>query len=199
MSDTAENRSQEVEEGLTGDLAPSSPLEPSELECLRSELEIKKQSEKEQTDRYLRILADFENYKKRIQKDQADQAKFANERLIKELLTVSDNLERALNHSKETRDFDKMVEGVDLIYKNFHAAISKFGVAPIHCLNLPFNPAYHQAVGQVEVPDSSDDAENKIVNEIQKGYFLYERVLRHSLVIISKKGPSSTEQTPEAS
>ncbi len=135
----------------------------------------------------MRTLADFENYKKRTQRDQADALKYANEKLIKELLPVLDNLERALAHSRETRDFDRMMEGVELIHKQLLSGLGKFGVAPIESLHQPFDPALHQSIGQVEVEEGSDAKENQVVGETQKGYHLNDRVLRPSLVMIAKK------------
>lgn len=166
-------------------------------EKLRSELQKKEQAARESHDRYLRTLADFENYKKRAQKEQMEQAKFANEKLIKEFLPVIDNLERALAHSKETKDFDKMVEGVELIQKQLLSTLAKFGVRPIDSLHQPFDPFLHQSIGQVESEESSDGKEDHVVGETQKGYFLNERVLRPSLVLVSKKkSPSGEEKDP---
>ena len=159
-------------------------------EKLRAELQQKEQAARESHDRYLRTLADFENYKKRAQKEQMEQAKFANEKLIKEFLPVIDNLERALAHSKETKDFEKMVEGVELIQKQLLSTLAKFGVRPIESLNQPFDPFLHQSIGQVE-SDRPDEKDDQVVGESQKGYFLNERVLRPSLVLVSKKKSSS--------
>lgn len=166
-------------------LSESAPAESEER--LRAELQKKEQAARESHDRYLRTLADFENYKKRAQKEQLEQAKFANEKLIKEFLPVIDNLERALLHSKETKDFDKMVEGVDLIQKQLLSTLAKFGVRPIESLHRPFDPFLHQSIGQVESEEGSGEKENQVVGETQKGYFLNERVLRPSLVLVSKK------------
>lgn len=172
--------------------------EEPDIQQLRSELQKKEQAAKEWQDRYLRTLADFENYKKRAQKEQIEQAKFANEKLIKEFLPVIDNLERALLHSKETKDFDKMVEGVELIHKQLLSAMGKFGVRPIESLHRPFDPFLHQSIGQVESEPGSDQEEDQVVAETQKGYFLNERVLRPSLVLVSKKkgSPAGEEKGP---
>ena len=109
-----------------------------------------------------------------------------------------DNLERALSHSKETKDFDRMVEGVELIHKQFLSALEKFGVRQIESLHQPFDPFLHQSIGQVESDENSGEKENQVVGETQKGYFLSERVLRPSLVLVSKKkaSPSDEEKDP---
>jgi len=142
---------------------------------------------KENHDRYLRTLADFENYKKRNQKEQADLIKFSNERILLEMLPVIDNFNRALTSSKETKDFEKIVEGIEMIQKQFLSGLEKFGVRPIESLNQPFDPFQHQAVGQSPVEEGSGVDENQVVAETQTGYFLNDRVLRPSLVIVAKK------------
>jgi molecular chaperone GrpE len=182
----------ETEEG-----ASSSSEE--EVKRLQSEIEEKDHAVKEAHERTLRVMADLENYKKRIQKEQIEQAKFANERLIKEILPVIDNLERALSHSKETKDPEKISEGVELIHKGLLSVLEKFNVQPIESLGKPFDPFHHQSVGQVEMEEDSEIEDNEVVVESQKGYFLNERVLRPALVLLSKKKEVSIvkEETPE--
>ncbi|NKE69172.1 nucleotide exchange factor GrpE [Candidatus Manganitrophus noduliformans] len=169
--------------------AEDAPAESPEkvIETLRAGYEKKEEEARQAQERFMRTLADFENYKKRAQRDQSDALKYANEKLIKELLPVIDNLERALAHSRETRDFDRMMEGVELIRKQLLSALGKFGVAPIESLNHPFDPSLHQSIGQIEVEEGSDAEENQVIGETQKGYHLNDRVLRPSLVMIAKK------------
>ena len=183
-----------------GEIASGLPSsEGTELDLIRNELKTKEQAVKEQVDRYLRTLADFENYKKRSQKDQIEQAKFSNERLIKEFLPVLDNLDRAIAHSRETRDFEKILAGVELTYKEFISVLSRFGVNPIESLHKPFDPTYHQAVGQVELKDGAGPPDDHVVNEVQKGYCLHERLLRPSLVMVSKKASPQVSEDAEGS
>ncbi len=155
------------------------------LKALQAALLKKTEEAKKAEQQYLYILADFGNYKKRVQKDSVEQAKFANERLIKELLVVLDDLNRAILHSKETEDFATMREGLDLILKQFSACLNRFGVTPIDCLHKVFDPAFHLAVGAVERPE---EEQNRVIEEIQKGYFLHDRVIRPSTVLIARKG-----------
>jgi len=169
------------------------------LNRLQASIEEKDQAVKDAHERTLRVMADLENYKKRIQKDQIEQAKFANERLIKELLPVLDNLERALSHSKETEDPEKIIEGVELIHKGVLSVLEKFNVRPIESLGKPFDPFHHQSVGQVEAEADSEIEDNQVIVESQKGYFLNERVLRPALVLVSKKKKLSSvkDEMPE--
>jgi molecular chaperone GrpE len=196
----------EYANGAAGPAEPTPEVVPKqvvqELEdkvaALCADLAKKEQAVREAQDRSLRALADFENYKKRSQKEQTEQARFANERLIRELLPVLDNLERALSHSKTTQDFANMLEGVALVHKQQLSVLSKFGVRPIESLDAPFDPLIHQSIGQVELDATiSDDADPRVVSEAQRGYFLHERVLRPSLVTIGvKKAPvaSATQE-----
>ncbi len=174
--------------------------QPDEVAALCADLEKKEQAAREAQDRYLRTLADFENYRKRSQKEQAEQARFANERLIKELLPVIDNLERALSHSRATQDFANMLDGIALVHKQQLSVLSKFGVRPIESLNAPFDPLIHQSIGQVDLEVSggynAEDADNRVASEAQRGYFLHERVLRPALVVIGVK-KKSIETTHE--
>lgn len=174
---------------------------PSETEVLQAELETQKKAAKLAQDQYLRTLAEHENYKKRTQKDRSEQIKFANEGLIKETLPVIDNLERAITHSNETRDFEKMLEGVVMIKKQLLAVLNKFGVRPIESIKQPFDPFVHQSVGQVEVEADAEIEEGHVAEEAQKGYFLNDRVLRPSFVLIAKKtqAPTGTEDDSESS
>lgn len=176
-----------VENDGAGSPSPPSGFSEAQAEghlvaALRLEAEQARRAAAESDDRHLRALADFENYRRRVQKDQADQINLANERLIREGLPVLDNLERALAHAKTSRDFDKMVEGIDLIYKQQVTLLEKFGVRVIESLGQPFDPVRHQSVSQTEA--ASPEQENRVVSEYQKGYMLHGRVLRPSMVVI---------------
>jgi molecular chaperone GrpE len=107
---------------------------------------------------------------------------------------VLDNLDRAISHSRETEDAGKLIEGVDLIRKQFLDVLSKFGVTVLESLGQPFDPHRHQAVGQVE----TDEEENRVVREAQKGYFLHDRLLRPSMVVVSKGRAQTRENDSSA-
>lgn len=146
----------------------------------------KKTEELQQVERkYVYLLAEFDNYKKRVQRDLAEQTKFANERLLREMLVLVDGLERAILHSKEAPNAQKIAEGVELILKQSLACFGRYGVLPMESLGKPFDPAYHQAVGQV-VRHGFD--ENQVIEEVQKGYLLHDRVLRAAMVLIAQRG-----------
>ena len=149
-------------------------------------------------DKYLRLAAEFDNYKRRVQRDQSDTIRFANERLFKDLLPTLDNLERALQSGREQALIEGLLEGVELTYKHFLDTLQKMGMQQVASVGELFDPAKHQAVGQVE---SLTVPENVIVDEYQKGYFLHDRILRPAMVTIAKAqtepGDGETRQSKE--
>ncbi|MBN1827771.1 MAG: nucleotide exchange factor GrpE [Deltaproteobacteria bacterium] len=134
-------------------------------------------------DKYLRLAAEFENYKKRVERDKSDLLNFCNENLLRELLPALDSIERALEHAQNTIDFNAFLEGFKLIRDKVIAVLGKFGVEPIEALGKPFDPNYHEAMMQVET-DRHDH--NFIVEEYEKGYLLNGRLLRPSKVSVAK-------------
>jgi molecular chaperone GrpE len=142
--------------------------------------------------RYVRLAADFENYKKRLAKEKADIIAYGNEELIKALLNVLDNLERALSHSERPEeDVKAVLEGVKLVHKQFLSLLEKFGVEPVPAeRGLEFDPRVHQAIERVE---SADVESGRIISEMLRGYTLKERLLRPALVSVSKGSGESRD------
>ncbi|HET6371192.1 MAG TPA: nucleotide exchange factor GrpE [Nitrospiria bacterium] len=192
-SQDARRRFEDLEKTLP-EQAPGEETLDEEKSRLSAELGEKEREFKELYDRHIRTVADFENYKKRALKDQAEFSKFANEKLLKELLPVVDNLERAIASSKETREISKLIEGVDLIKKQFLDVLSKFGVTALESLGEPFDPHRHQAVSQIE-GEGAD--ENRVVAEAQKGYLMHDRLLRPAMVAVSKKRETGSKNSGE--
>ncbi|MDH5525796.1 MAG: nucleotide exchange factor GrpE [Nitrospirota bacterium] len=133
--------------------------------------------------RYVRLYAEFENYKKRVGRENEDFRKYANEGLLKELLGVVDNLDLAIGHGREAENNEKMLEGVEMIRKQFMDVLEKFGVSSIPALGQPFDPSVHQAISQIETTDHADGA---VAEEYRKGYFFHQRVLRPAMVVVAK-------------
>jgi molecular chaperone GrpE len=168
--------------------APALPSDPAELQKQLSE---KTQEAEEHYSRLLRLAADMENLRKRQDKERADLLLYANENLIKELLPVVDNLERALEHGRQSEAPDAMLEGIDLVYQGFLKALAKFGVTPLNSVGQQFDPAFHNAVMQeetTEVPDCT------ITKELQKGYLMNQRLLRPAMVVVARNN-QDTENT----
>jgi molecular chaperone GrpE len=156
--------------------------EGTELEEARKALAAKTEEAKTFQDKYIRLAAELENFKRLAQKQKQDYSQFANESLLKELLPIVDNLERALKCVQEGRTTDGLVQGVELTLKQFTETLAKFGVKPIASLGASFDPARHQAVARQE---STTAPENTVIEEYQKGYQLHDRILRAAMVVVA--------------
>ncbi len=182
----------------SGASAPETPDESASADEtqteLQSELSAKDTEIQELNEKYLRLAAEFENYKRRVQRDQSETIRFANEKLLKELIPTLDNLERALQCAREQPESEGLLKGVELTHKQFLDTLEKCGVSQVSSIGEPFDPTKHQAVGQVE---SSTIAENNVVDEYQKGYFLEERILRPAMVTVAKAKTGHETETPE--
>ncbi len=134
-------------------------------------------------DRVLRLSAEFENYKKRKQRELDSFKRFANETVFKQLLTIVDNLERAIASTKETSDQEVLLKGVELTYGEIVKLFETFSVKPVEAENQIFDPNFHQAVTQEETSEVPD---NTITKVLQKGYLLHDRLIRPAMVVVSK-------------
>ncbi len=175
-----EDRQQQAE---TQEAAPQGSEEKLLEEAPREEGVLKLEEQlKELNDRYLRLYAEFDNYKKRVARDRQELFREAHEGLLRELLPSLDNLERALQHAQESTQ--GLVEGVEMTLKELRRTLEKFGLRPIEALGRPFDPRFHHAVSQVERDDVQDQT---VVEELRKGYMYGEKVLRASLVAVSRR------------
>ena len=169
------------------------PAETNDTETTESkdELIVKlaafKQETEQEHERLLRLSAEFENYKKRMSRQMDEFRKYANESLLKDLLSVVDNLERAIQTSGDETDTSLdacVIEGVEMTLNEILKILNKFHVTPIDALGKPFDPAFHEAVMQEE---SEEHAENTLIRELQKGYLIHGRLLRPAMVVVSKE------------
>jgi molecular chaperone GrpE len=151
----------------------------------------------ENYDRLLRVTAEFENYKKRADREMNDFRKFANESLLKEILPIIDNLQRALDvDCTGNEDVHKRFrEGVEMTLKGLLESLGKFGVVPLAAYGKIFDPNFHQAVSQEE---SEKHPDNTVSRELQKGYLLNDRLLRPAMVVISKQPAPRGDKGPAA-
>lgn len=151
---------------------------------LKNEIEAARMEASSNWDLYLRERADLENARKRHQRDKEDALRFANDRLLKEMVPVLDNLERAVAHAEQGGDNNQgLLEGVNMTINQFRKVLEDFGVKPIKAVGASFDPNLHQAMGQIE---SAEQAPNTVVTEFQRGYLLHDRLLRPSLVMVAK-------------
>jgi len=135
-------------------------------------------------DKLLRLHAEFENFKKRGIKEKQQFVKFANEGLIYELINILDNFERAFDSANKMNDFKSLHQGVEMILKQIHQLLEKNGVKKIECLGKAFDPTHQEAIAHIE---TDKDPENTVVEEVQKGYLLEDKLIRPAVVKVAKK------------
>lgn len=138
----------------------------------------------ELNDKYLRLYAEFENYRKKVSKEKQDLMKYGAERLAYELLSVVDTLELGLQHASEGESEEGVRTGIEMTLKEFQRVLEKFGVKKVDATGKPFDPVYHEAMTQI-INDEVN--EGTVLDEFRKGYLYHEKLLRPSLVSVSKK------------
>ncbi len=161
------------------DEADSSPDRDAQLAAAKAEAD-------EYRDRMLRMAAELDNFKKRSAREMDDLRKYATENLIRQLLTVVDNLERAIE-STAPEDDQGIRDGVLLTLQEIMKILERHHVTPIEALGEPFDPVYHQAMSQ---EPSADQPPNTVIKEFQKGYLIHDRLLRPAMVVVSKAAES---------
>lgn len=150
---------------------------------LKKELAEAQEESKNYYDKYLRALAELENTRKRAARDKEEYLKYSSIPLIKRLLPIIDDLERALDTSADNQDYGILKKGLEMIAKNLNQVIEDEGVNSIEALGKPFDPQYHQPL---IVEESGEYPENTVIEQMQTGYILNDRVIRPSLVKVSK-------------
>lgn len=158
--------------------------EADPVTALQQELAAALEEKQKNWDLYLRERAELENFRKRMQREKEDLVRFANENLLRELLTVIDNLERAIEHARSNEEtVQGLLEGVEMTLSQCRKLLEKFGVTPVTAVGEPFDPSWHEAMGQLE---SAEHPANTVLQELQKGYVLNDRLLRPAMVLVSK-------------
>ena len=159
----------------------------AELKVLREELAKKDDYQ----DVALRLQAEFDNFRKRSAKERQEFIKYANEGLILELVGILDNFERSIKAADQKQDFKLLHQGVDMISKQLHKLLQEKGLKRIECIGEKFDPVRHEAI---EVVESDDAEESKVLEELQAGYMLNEHVLRPAMVKVVKNKPEIVEE-----
>jgi len=183
----------EEEKSLHGKEKAEEKKESTPLEKLQAQLEEKTRESSEYFDKWLRLRAEFENFKKRMQKEKADLLKFGNESLLRALLPVLDNLNRAIEHGKNANENSPLLGGVEMVQKEFLTILERFGVKPFQAVGEVFDPEKHEAISQEE----SELESNLVISAAQGGYFYHDRLLRPARVIVSKGKADPTKETSE--
>lgn len=148
------------------------------------ELEAAKATIEEQKDKYLRLSAEFDNYRKRTLKEKAELIKNGGEKAISAILPILDDLERALQNMQKADDVKAMYEGIDLIYQKFLKGLSQEGLQKMEPVGEVFDTDYHEAVALVPAP--SEDLKGKVLDCVQTGYKLNDKVIRHAKVVVAQ-------------
>jgi molecular chaperone GrpE len=182
-----------------GKIVPEAPETEEEITettegKLRKELDIAKKQLDEEKDKYLRLNAEFDNLRKRTLKEREEFIKYANEKLIQEFIDVFESLERGIENARKTDNKDKLIEGMELVYKQFKLVLEKNGLVPIKALGEKFDHSRHEAMMQTLTDDTE---EGIILEEFAKGYMLNGKILRYSKVRVSKKKGSEEESDTE--
>ncbi|MER2262570.1 MAG: nucleotide exchange factor GrpE [Psychrobacillus sp.] len=173
---------QEVVTEDTNETEEATNEEATEVEEV-DELTLVKQQLEEEQDRLVRLRADFENYKRRVQKDKEADYKYRAQSLLNDLLPVLDNLERALAVEATTEEAISLTKGVDMVYRSLVAAVEKEGLESVESEGKPFDPNLHHAVMQEN--DETQDS-GIVLQELQKGYKLKDRILRPAMVKVNE-------------
>lgn len=150
-----------------------------------SEVEIKEAELKALNDKYTRLYSEFDNFKRRTQKEKLALYKTANEDVFQTLLPVMDDFERAKQSMDETQDYESLKSGVDLIFNKLLGAFKANGVNPIESpIGKKFDLDLHEAIAQIPAPEKK--LKDKVIDEVQKGYMLNDKVIRHTKVVVGK-------------
>lgn len=179
------NRNNNIDE--TGEKTEIPEVEEQEPESteekLQKEIDDLKNKLIDEKDRYLRLNAEFDNARKRAVKDHDEFIKYAGEKIIQEFIDVFESLERGIENAKKANNKDKLIEGMELVYKKFKALLEKNGLTPIKALGEKFDHNRHEAMMQTLTDDCEEDT---ILEEYSKGYILNGKVIRYSKVRVSK-------------
>jgi molecular chaperone GrpE len=169
-----------------------------EAETLEDPLEAARAETRRIREQMLRIAADFENFRKRARRETEDAARRAKEDLLRELLPVFDNLERAVGHAEQAADAGAVATGVKIVLKQFVDTLGRIGVNRINALGAAFDPTVHEAIQQIE---SVDQSPGTVLAEVVPGYVWGDRLLRASMVVVAKAPaqPAAPDAKPEAS
>ena len=166
----------------------------SKEEKLQKEIDELRKHLEDEKDKYLRLNAEFDNHCKRTLKTHEEFTKYANEKLIQEFIDVFESLERGIENARKADNKDKLIEGMELVYKQFKSVLDKNGLVPIKALGEKFDHYKHEAMIQTLTDDQEEDI---ILEEFAKGYMLNGKVIRYSKVRVSKKKGSEKESDIE--
>jgi len=155
-----------------------------EMQKIQEELKVFADKTVELQDKYLRLSAEFDNYRKRTHKEKSELIKTAAEDVLKKIIPVMDDFERGLNAVNTARDIEAVKEGMNLIYGRFREFLGQNGVKEIEALHQEFDTDFHEAITKIPAPDEA--MKGKVVDVIEKGYYLHDKVIRYPKVVVGE-------------
>ncbi len=194
----AEEQNQAAEKGSSKDESVEVQQQAQQIEDLKEQVEALQAENSELKNQYLRKQADFENFRKRMQREKQESIKYANSNLLQDLITIIDDFERAIRSSEESRDFDSFHSGIKMIEHQFVNMLErKYGLTRMESEGKEFDPQMHEAINMEESPDVEVQT---VTEDYQKGYLLNDRVLRHAKVKVAVPAPNGAPGgTPDES
>ena len=181
-TDQQNDKDLQSNEGAPGDKPESGKKKKIHAGSHRKEIEEMGNKLIEMNDKYLRLSAEFDNYRKRTLKEKMDLTRMGGESILTKILPVVDNLERAIQSVRESSDIDAVKQGIELIYNNFREFLKQNGIKEIECLNEEFNSDLHEALTKIPAP--APEMKGKVVDVVEKGYYLHDRVIRFARVVV---------------
>lgn len=191
-----ETSKRQTDQGETpGGVEPEAGATPGDLEEMQKQLEESTKQADSYKDQLLRLAAEFENFRKRTEIEKAEFVKYSHEKIIKDLLPILDDFERALANGKKNTDFDSFYKGVEMIYQKLQKVFEDKGVKPIDSLGKEFDVMYHDVLMQMQKPGVPP---HTIVEEVERGYTLHGKVIKHAKVIVAAE-PSGDDKSGNGS
>lgn len=156
----------------------------AENAALKAQLEAAQAKAKQQEENYIRLHAEWDNYRKRKDKEYSDRLQYAHADLLKEFLPIMDNIERTLKSIEKTDNLAAVKEGIELVAKNIHRQFDKVGLSPIESIDQEFDYELHEAISSIPVEE--EEKKGKVIDEVEKGYKFKDRVIRFSKVVVGE-------------
>ena len=182
--DQAESAEQEESKAKKTSKKKKSVLGRNKDEKLKKQIEELEAEQTELKDKYLRLFAEFDNYKKRTVKERMDLLNSAAQNTISALLPVLDDFDRAKKSADDENNDEQFSEGVELVYKRLYGVLTQQGLTVMETNGEPFDPEFHEAISEIPVPD--EDQKGKIIDTIERGYLLKNKIIRYAKVVVGK-------------
>jgi len=173
-----------VSGGTAADATEESKRDNGGADKVVSDAKLPEEKLAEMQDKYIRLSAEFDNYRKRTLREKMELSKYAAEDIFLKILPIMDDFDRALSHMETASDCAAMKDGIDLIYNKFSEFLKQNGIKEIEALNIGFDVELHDAIAKVPVQE--EEKKGKVVDVVQKGYYIRDKVLRHSKVVVGE-------------